>query len=65
MKISKLVTKLEELKAVYGDLEVEYVDPDGFKDITHKIYSVAPRHPFKADRSGSDTTQPPSQIDLW
>jgi len=63
MKISKLLAELKKVKAKHGDLNVRYVDPEG-RD-THEIYSVVPHHPFKADRSGSDTTQPPSHIDLW
>jgi hypothetical protein len=64
MRISELVSKLELLKAKYGDLNVEYIDRH--YDDSYEIIRVVPRHPYIPGQweKVEDKTQPPTQIDL-
>ena len=64
MKISELVTKLEDLKAKHGDLNVEYVDRH--HDDSYELRSVVPRYPYIPGQweRVEDRTQPVTQIDL-
>lgn len=60
MKISELVTKLEELKAVHGDLKVQF--HDNYEGGSCDIESVVPNYPYKW--GVEDNTQPAWQIEL-
>lgn len=63
MKISELVTKLEELKAEHGDLEVTY--HDNYEGGSCPIDRIIPNYPFKAGTVwDEDMTQPAYQIEL-
>ena len=64
MKISELVSKLEELKAKHGDLHVEYADRH--YDDSYEIITVYPRYPYIPGQweKVEDRTQPATQIDL-
>ena len=63
MKISELVTKLEELKAEHGDIKVAY--HDNYEGGTCDIDRVVPSYPYKLGEWGvEDKTQPADQIEL-
>ena len=63
MKISKLVTKLEELKAVHGDLKVTF--HDNYEGGSCDIESVVAVYPVKKSEWGvEDKTQPAVEIEL-
>lgn len=63
MKISELVSKLEELKAEHGNLEVAYRDT--YEGGFYNIDSVSPSYSYKIGEWGvEDKTQPAWQIAL-
>ena len=63
MKISELVTKLEELKTMHGDLPV--VHRDTYEDGSWEIDRVVSVHPpKKSEWWAEDKTQPAVEIEL-
>ena len=63
MNITQLVTKLEELKAKHGDLEVFY--RDWYEGGFCKIHDLLIKYPFKkGEWREEDKTQPAYQIEL-
>ena len=63
MTITELIAKLEELKAVHGDLNVEY--HDNYEGGSCNIESVVAVYPMKKDEWGvEDKTQPAYEIEL-
>jgi len=63
MTITELITQLEQLKAVHGDIKVAY--HDNYEGGSCDIDRIVPNYPFKAGTVwDEDMTQPAYQIEL-
>lgn len=60
MTITELIAQLEQLKAVHGDLKVQF--HDNYEGGSCDIESVVPNYPYKW--GVEDNTQPAYQIEL-